>query len=148
MFFNSCAKILAFPSSIETEIVGSEQKATKHVLHQRLPTPRFPTPENTCRWKLDEKDQATIVFQSYEIIEHPCGPKWLYYSCDWIYWIYCTVWDRYMQVLYFGRTPRTKKTLPNFREKCWVTRHSRVFRELTGSQRTPGFGASQLAIRA
>ena len=48
----------------------------------------------------------------------------------------------YMQVLYLGRAPRTKETLPNFREKCRVTRHSLVFRRLTGSQRTPGFGAS------
>ena len=45
-----------------------------------------------------------------------------------------------MQVLYLGRAPRTKVTLPNFREKCQVTRHSRVFRGLTGSQRTPGLG--------
>ena len=49
----------------------------------------------------------------------------------------------FMQVLYLGRAHRTKETLPDFREKCWVTRHSRVFRGLTGSQRTPGFGASQ-----
>ena len=42
-----------------------------------------------------------------------------------------------MQVLYLGRAPRIKETLPDFREKCRVTRHSRVFRELTGSQRTP-----------
>ena len=41
--------------------------------------------------------------------------------------------------LYLGRAPRTKETLPDFREKCRVTRHSRVFRGLTGSQRTPGF---------
>ena len=47
-----------------------------------------------------------------------------------------------------GRAPRTKETLPDFREKCRVTRHSRVFREFTVSQRTPGFGASQLDIRA
>ena len=53
-----------------------------------------------------------------------------------------------MQVLYLGRAPRTQETLPDFREKCRVTRHSRVFIELTGSQRTPGFGASQLGIRA
>ena len=46
-----------------------------------------------------------------------------------------------MQVLYFGRAPRTKETLPYFREECLVTRHSRVFRRLTGSQRTPGFWA-------
>ena len=49
-----------------------------------------------------------------------------------------------MQVLYLGRAPRTKETLPDFREKCRVTRHSRVFCGLTGSQRTPGFGASQI----
>ena len=47
-----------------------------------------------------------------------------------------------MQVLYLGRGPRTNETLPDFCEKCRVTRHSRVFRGLTGSQRTPGFGAS------
>ena len=44
-----------------------------------------------------------------------------------------------MQVLYLGRALLTKDTLPDFREKCRVTRHSRVFCELTGSQRTPGF---------
>ena len=44
-----------------------------------------------------------------------------------------------MQVLYLGRAPRTKETLPDFREKCRVIRHSRVVRGLTGSQRTPGF---------
>ena len=56
-----------------------------------------------------------------------------------IYCIYWTVWDRFMQVMYSGRAPRTKETLPDFREKCQVTRHSRVFRGLMGSQRTPGF---------
>ena len=45
----------------------------------------------------------------------------------------------YMQVLYLSRAPRTKETLPDFREKCRVTRHSRVFRGLTSSQRIPGF---------
>ena len=44
-----------------------------------------------------------------------------------------------MQVLYLGKAPRTKETLPNFREKCRVARHSRVFRRLTGSQWTPQF---------
>ena len=43
----------------------------------------------------------------------------------------------FMQVLYLGRAPRIKETLPDFREECQVTRHSQVFRELTGSQRTP-----------
>ena len=37
-----------------------------------------------------------------------------------------------------GRAPRIKDTLPDFRESSRVTRHSRVFRKLTGSQRTPG----------
>ena len=46
---------------------------------------------------------------------------------------------RFIQVLYLGRAPRTKETLPDFREKCRVTRHSRVFHGLTGNQRTPGF---------
>ena len=41
------------------------------------------------------------------------------------------------QVLYLDRAPRTKETLPDFRERCRVTRHSRVFRGLTGCQRTP-----------
>ena len=53
--------------------------------------------------------------------------------------IYWTVWDRFIQVLYLGGAPRTKETLPDFREKCRVTRHSRVFRGLTGSQQTLGF---------
>ena len=53
-----------------------------------------------------------------------------------------------MEVLYLGRAPRTKETLLDCHEKCQVTRHSRVFRGLTGSQRTPGLGASQLGIRA
>ena len=45
----------------------------------------------------------------------------------------------FMQVLYLGRAPCTKETLPDFRERCRVTQHSRVFRRLTGSQRTPEF---------
>ena len=47
-----------------------------------------------------------------------------------------------------GRALHTKETLPDFCEWCWVTRHPLVFRGLTGCQRTPGFGASQLSIRA
>ena len=38
------------------------------------------------------------------------------------------------QVCTLGRAPRTKETLPNFREWCRVTRYSRVFRGLTGCQ--------------
>ena len=44
-----------------------------------------------------------------------------------------------MQVLYSGRVPRTKETLPDFLKWRRVTRPSLVFRGLTGSQRTPGF---------
>ena len=50
-----------------------------------------------------------------------------------------------MQVLYLGRALHTKETLPDFLKWCRVTRHLLVFRELTGSQRTHGFGASQSA---
>ena len=45
----------------------------------------------------------------------------------------------YLQVLYLGRAPRTKETLPDFLKWCRVTRPPLVFRRLTGSQRTPGF---------
>ena len=57
--------------------------------------------------------------------------------------LYWTAWDMFMQVMYLGRAPRTKETLPNFLKWRRVTRHPLVFRGLTGSQRPPGFGASQ-----
>ena len=61
----------------------------------------------------------------------------------------CVVIVNYLgQVLYLGRAPRTREILPDFHEWCRVTRHPLVFRELTGCQRTPGFGVSQLGIRA
>ena len=56
--------------------------------------------------------------------------------------IYWTIWHRFIQVLYLGRAPRTKETLPYFLKWRRVTRHPLVFRGLTGSQRTPGFRAS------
>ena len=31
-----------------------------------------------------------------------------------------------------GRAPRTKETLPDFRERCQVTRHSRAFPRVDG----------------
>ena len=46
---------------------------------------------------------------------------------------------RCIHVLYLGRAPRTKETLLDFLKWRRVTRHPLVFRELTGSQRTPGF---------
>ena len=45
----------------------------------------------------------------------------------------------FIQVLYLGRAPRTKETLPDFLKWRRVTRHPLVFRRLTGSQWTPGF---------
>ena len=38
-----------------------------------------------------------------------------------------------------GRAPHTKETPPDFHKWCRVTRHSRIFRRLTGCQRTPRF---------
>ena len=65
-----------------------------------------------------------------------------------IYCIYWTVWDRYMQVLYLGRAPRTKEALPDFLKWRRVTRHPLVFRGLMGSQRTPGFwGVTRVFVK-
>ena len=73
------------------------------------------------------------------------GPKWSFYSCcDYI----GLLGTCFMQVLYLSRAPLTKETLPDFLKWCRVTRHPLVFPGLTGSQRTPGFGVSQLGIRA
>ena len=36
------------------------------------------------------------------------------------------------QVLYLGRAPCIKETLPDFSERCRVTRHSRVFPRVDG----------------
>ena len=53
------------------------------------------------------------------------------------------------QVLYLGRAPRTKEILPDFHEWCRVTRHSRVFRGLTGCQRTPRiWGVTEIVKKA
>ena len=59
--------------------------------------------------------------------------------------IYCTVRDRFIQVLYLGRAPRTKETLPDFLKWRRVTRHPLVFRGLAGSK-CPGFRASQTIL--
>ena len=72
-------------------------------------------------------------------IEYCYGPKWPYYSCDWIYCIYWTVWDRICRYCIWGRDPRTKETLPDFLKWRRVTRRPLVFRGLTGHQRTPEF---------
>ena len=51
-----------------------------------------------------------------------------------------------MQVLYLGRAPRTKETLPDFLKWRRLTRHPLVFRRLTGSQRTPGFWGVTIGV--
>ena len=43
------------------------------------------------------------------------------------------------QVCILGRTPLKKETLPDFHEWCRATRHPRIFRRLTGCQRTRRF---------
>ena len=71
------------------------------------------------------------------------GPKWPFYSCCDYIGLFGT---GFTQVLYLGRAPRTKETLPDFLKWRRVTRHRIVFRGLTGSQRTLGFGVSQLIL--
>ena len=60
------------------------------------------------------------------IILLACGPCVVIVDC----------WDRFCTL---GRAPRTKETKADFHELCRVTRHPRVFRGLTGCQRTPRF---------
>ena len=45
------------------------------------------------------------------------------YILDYIA-LFGTGYAGFRQVLYLGRAPRTKETLPDFREKCRVTRYS------------------------
>ena len=60
------------------------------------------------------------------------GPRGCFYPylyhCDYIE----LLGTGFMQVFYLGRAPSTKETLPDFREKCRVTRHSRVFPRVDG----------------
>ena len=67
------------------------------------------------------------------------GLKWPFYSCCNYIGLLGT---GFMQVLYLGRAPRIKETLLDFLKWHRVTRQPLVFRGLTGSQRTPEFGAS------
>ena len=72
------------------------------------------------------------------------GPKWLFYSCGNYIGLLRT---GFMQVMYFGRAPRTKETLSDFLKWRRVTRHPLVFRELMGSQRNPEFRASHFETK-
>ena len=65
------------------------------------------------------------------------GPKWPFLLILFICGPCVVIVNLLGQVCTLGRAPHTKKTLPDFHEWCRVTRHSRLFRELTGCQRTP-----------
>ena len=67
------------------------------------------------------------------------GPKWPFLLILIVYGPCVVIVNLLGQVCTLGRAPRTKETLPDFRERCRVTRHSRVFRWLTGCQWTPRF---------
>ena len=67
------------------------------------------------------------------IILFACGPCVVIVNC----------WDRFCTL---GRAPHTKETLPDLRGWCRVTRHLRVFRRLTGCQRTPGFWGVTIGV--
>ena len=57
------------------------------------------------------------------------GPKWpLFFSHIDPVWSLLIIGKCFT----LGRAPRTKETLPDFREKCRVTRHSRVFPRVDG----------------
>ena len=66
-------------------------------------------------------------------------PKWPFLLILIVYGpgvVVLNFWDRLCTL---GRVLHTKETRPDFRERCRVTRHSQVFRGLTGCQRTPRF---------
>ena len=63
-------------------------------------------------------------------------PKWPFLLAHGPSVAIVNCWDRFCTM---GRAPRIKETRPDFLEWCRVTRHPRVFRRLTGCQRTPGF---------
>ena len=71
----------------------------------------------------------TIGYSLYIMMSIVIGSKWPFYSCIWILMLLGQVMYRLCTK---GRAPRTKETLPDFREKCRVTRHSRVFPRVDG----------------
>ena len=65
------------------------------------------------------------------------GPTWPFLLILIVYRSGVVVVDCWDRLCILGRAPRTKETLPDFHEWCRVTRHPRLFRRLTGCQRTP-----------
>ena len=90
-----------------------------------------------CKSKLLTLEPCEIYVFGWDMyIYEYCfmGPSGRFYYVDDV-----DDWDKW----FLGRAPRTRETLPDFLESCRIARHSRVFCELTGSQWTPGNGASQ-----
>ena len=82
---------------------------------------------------------VTIGYSCCIMMSIVIGPKWPFNSiCNYI----GLLGTGFIQVMYLGRAPRKKETLPDCLKWRRVTRHPLVFRGLTGSQRTPGFRAS------
>ena len=67
------------------------------------------------------------------------GPKWPFLLILIVYGPCVVIVNLLGQVCTLCRAPHTNETLPDFRERCRVTQHSRVFRGLMGCQRTPRF---------
>ena len=86
---------------------------------------------------------VTIGYSCCTMMSIVIGPKWPFYSCCNYIGLLGT---GFMQVMYLGRAPRTKETLPDCLKWRRVTRQPLAFRGLTGSQRTPGFGVSHMFI--
>ena len=86
---------------------------------------------------------VTIGYSCCIVMSIVIGSKWPFYSCCNYIGLLGT---GFMQVMYLGRAPSTKETPPDCLKWRRVTRHPLVFRWLTGSQRTPGFGVSQLPL--
>ena len=82
---------------------------------------------------------VTIEYSCCIMMSIVIGPKWPFYSCCNYIGLLVT---GFMRVMYLGRAPHTKETLPDCLKWHRVTRQPLVFRGLTGSQRTPGVGAS------
>ena len=70
------------------------------------------------------------------------GPKWSLFT---LIWTICGLWMCWDKLCTKGRAPRKKETLPDFCERCWVTRHSRVFPQVDGlSTDSRGLGCHSL----
>ena len=72
-----------------------------------------------------------------------CGPKCPYYSCDWIYWIYIALFGiGICRFCIWVDLPVQRRLCSIFVRNVRSPDIHECFRGLTGSQRTPGFGAS------